>query len=203
MKLTNAIRDAILENAMLASEIPGRRKNTAHELKEFALVAYEYAVKPPKELLDMWSSSEGRTKFGPWLNTMGGITLEREGVFDSYNFANRPSDDHYAQFLPSYVSMDDPKLCKAQRPIVQIKGTPLEPRAQALSKYHQDTNKKEKELRGTLRGVLNAANTKAQLLKIWPEAEKFLPAEAKVEPQRALVDVKSILELNKALGISK
>ena len=203
MKITNAIRDEILENAMKASEIPGRRKTLVDDLKKFALEVYTFAVQPPKELLEIWGTSEGKSKFGPWLKTTMSIGISYDPGFCTYNFFNRPDDEYYAQFLSSTLTFDDPKLMAPHLGNVNIKGTPLEPGAVALSKYHIATNEKEKDLRTKLRGVLRSVNTKAQLLTVWPEAEKFLPASAKVEPKRELVDVKSILELNKALGITK
>lgn len=202
MKITNAIREVILVNAMKASEIPSRRKTTEADLKKFALTIYHHVVNPPKELLEMWGSSEGKDKFGSWINTSMHITFEAEGFY-SYNYFNRLGDESYEQYLPSTLSFDDQKLMPSNLGRVKFKGTVLEPLAKALATYHLETNKKEKELRAKLQGVLRSVNTKAQLMKIWPESEKFLPAEVKVEPQRALVDVKSILELNKALGITK
>lgn len=208
MKLTNAIRDEIVSNAMRKSEIPGRRDTLKGNLKMFAKDVYETAVVPtiPAALVAAISTPEGKAETRRWLTWTTGLYIKESSRFGPWNWRNRKDSrgykEHYLQILSNFLEFDDPVLVASHPGTIDLLDYPtLNSAAYQLSDYHRETNSKEENISSKLRQITRSANTKAQLLAVWPEGAPFIPAETK--PQQALVPVDEVLSLNKALGISQ
>lgn len=209
MKITNAIRELIIQKAIKASGIPERRAKIEADLAALSLKVYNHFKNIPPELEVLLSDPEKKKTVAHWINHTTHLDIECEGFhyFRHFKSRTRGSEDGYRENLPGYLQIDSVPWPLGRDATLKIKGVPhLESAAIAMVKYHRETNAMEDGLRQKLRSVLWSANTKAQLLKIWPECEPFLPeevAKAATPGSNALVPVGTVLELNKALGITK
>lgn len=181
MKLTNATRDSIIDQAM-AKAFDARDK--AHEKATTALAdalyQHEYgaAEKIANKLPQGWVQSSSR------------LTINAAGF--SYRRDALKSDQ---------IKMSKERRTPGYAPRVTVGGDhPLFNQAQAVADEYQSINRDKEALRAKLRAVVYAATTVEKLLAAWPECEKFLPA-ATPKPAGALVPVELVPELNAALGI--
>lgn len=203
-KLTNAMRDHILEKAIAKSAIPGRREKLKADLKAFGLKVYAEHVKVPPALQALWDDPETRSVVYPYLTTSMSIDVSDKATEFYYrNYDHGKENGYYdRERLPSTIEFDDPKLMPKHDKTHTLDGSPLHPLAKSLVKYHRETNSLEDELRNKIWAVLHSATTVAKLLTIWPEAEPLLPS-ATPKVSSAMIPAQTILDVNKALGFTK
>ena len=208
MKLTNAIRDRIVEKAIASTDIPKRREKLKLELKAFAKkLATEGLPEPvPAPILKIWADKEQRIACARYIKTSSSVVIvDMFATFGRYKHAFMDRDDrsYDGDLLPAKLTLDDPFPCENVAPEVSLHSHQFEAEAIELVKFHRKTNTMECDLIAGIRAIVKGANTKAQLLKAWPEGEKFLPIEVAKARTVALLPVETILEVNRKLGLSK
>lgn len=192
MNLTKEIRNKIIDAALAKSDLPKRRANVKAGLKKLGLLAYSLAVDLPPEIAAL--PAEVKTK---WLHRTAHIEIAADG-FNRYNHSE--SGDNFPEQLRAVIALDDPVLIPVHFGTVSAKDhAKLKDAAATLIKAHREANAYENELCTKLRAIVSTANTRDQLLKAWPEGEKFIPKPA--AKSRALVDTKTVLDVNKTLGL--
>lgn len=203
-KLTNAMRDHVLEKAIAKSAIPGRREKLKADLKAFGLKVYAEHIKVPPALQALWDNPETRSVVAGWLTTTMRVDVSDEkNDFFYRHYDHEKWESYYDRDrLPSVFQFDDPKLAPKNIPTYVLKGSSLEPLARTLVEYHRETNKLEDELCNKIWALLHSATTVAKLLAIWPEAEPLLPP-APTKVSSALIPAQTILDVNQALGFTK
>ena len=203
-KLTNTMRDHVMEKAIAKSAIPGRRDKLKADLKDFGLKVYAEHVKVPPALQALWDNPETRPEMAQYLTTTISVGVDiKSRDFFYRNYDQHKDSSYYDRAkLPSTLAFDDPKLSPQHSSEYKLDGSPLEPLAKSLVKYHRETNKLEDELRNKVWALLHSATTVAKLLATWPEAEPLLPA-ATPKISSALIPAQTILDVNKALGFTK
>lgn len=77
---------------------------------------------------------------------------------------------------------------------------PLNDQAQAVAEEHAAIKRDKESLRAKLRALVYSVTTLPRLREAWPECEQFLP-ESAPKPQRAIVPVDMVPDINAALGI--
>ena len=208
MKITNAIRDQIVEKAIASTDIPKRREKLKLDLKAFAKkLATEGLPEPvPAPILKIWADKEQRIACARYIKTSSSVVIvDMFATFGRYKHAFMDRDDrsYDGDLLPAKLTLDDPFPCENVAPEVSLHSHQFEAEAIELVKYHRETNTMEVDLVAGIRAIVNGANTMAQLLKAWPEGEKFLPMEVAKARTVALLPVETILEVNRKLGLSK
>lgn len=203
MKLTNDIRQSIVDKAISRSKIPGRRETFKKKHKAFGNSVYTRLVVPtiPQAIFTAWDAAggEGRAELRAWIYTTMEISVadapgmhnyrgytDEEGIFGSNS-----------EVVKSSFSFDDLMLCN--KSTLHIAGDEfLLGMAKDLVAYHQKTNAIEIKLRRELSGVLHSVTTTDKLFDLWPEAKELVPSN--LTPAGALIPTEAIASINKALN---
>lgn len=198
MLLTNAIRLKIINAALDKSDLPAMRKKVEKGIKALAKLVHRTVVSIPSEV---WSlPAEVRTA---WVRSEVKIQIYAPG-YDRYTHWSPLKDltDTERGRLNAVLTLDDPVIVPILFGVVDVRKVPvLADAAAALIADHIAANDYEDDLRSKLRGITATANTDAQLLAIWPEGKAFIPKE--VPKSRAIVDTKTLADVNKTLGLTK
>lgn len=192
MKLTNEIRKQIVDAALAKSELPKMRAKVEKDLQALAKAAYKAAVSIPAGIRKLPPEVSAE-----WLRRDTHIEISAPG-FQRYNHYRSNSPDR--QFLCVTIKLDDPVVVPQRFGMVKADEHPHV--AKLAAEVHTDhlaANAYEDDLRRSLRAITSSANTSEQLLRTWPEGKKFLPAEK--PKSRALVDTKTVIEVNEKLGL--
>lgn len=196
MILTNAIRAKIVDAAIEKSDLPKMRKKVQQGLLALAKLVYSTEVQAPAELKAL--SADVKSK---WLRSTTTIEIYTNG-FDKYSFWTTSKDctEGGRNRLSSVLKLEDPVYLPIHFGTVVLKDKPTLQQAAALVHAdHLTANQYEDDLRQKLQAIVATANTDEQLLKTWPECKKFIPAP--VAKSRALVDTKTIADVNTTLGL--
>ena len=210
MKLTNDIRKQIIDKAVASTDIPKRREKLKKDIKALALTVVKAQTKVPECLVAIWANPETRAQCAGFLYTTSKVSIQADGFSYRHCDLHKQHTNYDPHNLPVEVVLDDPilaphgsKYAYLRTSNTEVAVDPSHVKAAAeLVKFHRDTNAQEESVRTNLHSIVYAANTKAQLMKVWPEGEAFIPAE-KVKPTMALLPAETILEVNRKLGLSK
>lgn len=193
MKLTNEIRKQIVDAAIAKSKVPKMREHVLQGRRALALKAYQAAVAVPSEIANLPYSVSAA-----WVRRVSTIFVYADGFSRYDNFDSRP--DTARGLLPVELKLEDPVVVPLHFNQVMAKEHPAV--AKAAAKLHADhlaANEYEDTLRQKLSAIVASANTVEQLLRTWPEGKPFVPAPK--TPVRALVDTKTVAEINETLGL--
>lgn len=192
MLLTNAIRTKIVDAAIEKSDLPKMRKKVQQGLLALAKLVYSTEVQVPAELKAL--SADVKSK---WLRSTSSIDIYTPG-FDRYS--HWPSVTGGRNRLNCVLKLEDPVYLPIHFGTVDLKDKPkLQQAAALVHADHLTANQYEDDLRQKLNAIVATANTDEQLLKTWPECKKFIPAP--VAKSRALVDTKTVADVNTTLGL--
>lgn len=187
MRLTNAIRDAIvktaLERTFAAQEAAYKKARTA--LAD-AVYAHEYG------------GVERAAKKLPagWLGSSSKVAIDHPD-FERYYYNSDAK--------PSCVlEMSKPHLIPGRQDQIKIgKDHPLFAKAQDVAGLYQKLEKARDTLREKVRDLVIGHNTVDALLKTWPEGKPYLPSCAPAATGTALVPVHLAAEVNALMGLDK
>lgn len=194
MLLTNAIRAKIVDAAIEKSDLPKLRKKVQQGLLALAKLVYATEVQVPAEIKAL--SADVKSK---WLRNTSSIEIYTPG-FDRYSYWSKGREDGGRNRLNSTLGLEDPVYLPIHFGTVNLKDKPkLKQAATSVHADHLAANQYEDDLRQKLNAIVSTANTDEQLLKTWPEGKKFIPAP--VAKSRALVDTKTIADVNTTLGL--
>ena len=116
MKITNAIRDQIVEKAIASTDIPKRREKLKLDLKAFAKkLATEGLPEPvPAPILKIWADKEQRIACARYIKTSSSVVIvDMFATFGRYKHAFMDRDDrsYDGDLLPAKLTLDDPFPC--------------------------------------------------------------------------------------------
>jgi len=185
MKLTNAMRDAMIDQAMgKAFDARDKAHDKATTKLADAAYAHEYGAveKAANKLPQGWCS------------------MSTTVLIDCAGFGYYGRRDSQKNSMLRMSKERRVPRYQTSNPVKIGGGHPLFEQAQAVADEYQAINRDKDELRAKLRAVVYAATTVEKLLAAWPECEAFLPASTP-KPAGALVPVELVPELNAALNL--
>lgn len=200
MRLTNAIRNTIVKNAIehrFASEIAAHTEARA----KFGQALYDGAYKIDADIIQAECTSD------EWYEKSKDISITHPDFENLYHYVSRSDnarlgdadDKEHSRFeLSRAVVM--PK----HNPHVKIaKGNVLYEQAKALAKSGNELRKAIDKAKSELRTLLRTFGTTKNLFEAWPEGERFLDSTPAPVKSKALVPADLAARINDMLGLRK
>lgn len=201
MKLTNAIRQAIITAAIARSSIPKRRAEFIKRHKAFGRTIYDTMIRSqiPQELAASWR--ESRQEITPWVYT--GVSFNFDGLEGAAHYRHYNETEGLASSYPDVIdtsfALDDPVLVPNGSSNINISKNPvLVAEGKKLVDYHKKTNALERDLRAKLNSVLHSVTTTNKLFDLWPEAKDLVPTNT--TPYGMLVPTEAIASINQIIN---
>lgn len=199
--LSNAMREKIIENAVIKSGAYAKRDANIKRLADWAeLVRVKYfgsSEKAAQAEKELGRIIEALTAVAPWTTVSNAMScqllanLNGRGVSVRFSGHLSQRDEEKAKASKVY------RLCPNER-IVLREGDPLIPLFDVINRERLTLEEDRENLRATVKAALSNVRSVKQLLKVWPEAAELLPEEEKAVAGLPAIPVS---QLNAKIGL--